>query len=142
MNRFWKFFDDVKAIIVERDPRDIYILEKLVWKGSVIPTDTVETFCKWYKYTRAHRKTEVFDPEHAMFIYFEDLIYHYEDTTAKLSEWLGLDSADHVRKFQGLDPAKSIKNTRLWLKYDIGKDLEVIERELAEYLYDYSEVKG
>ena len=31
-----------------------------------------------------------------------------------------------------------MKNTRLWLKYDIGEDMDVIETELKEYLFDYT----
>lgn len=141
LDRFKKFFDDIKVVVVERDPRDLYILEKYVWKGSLIPTDTVENFCAWYKYTRAHRKTEVFDPEYAVLIQFEDLIYNYEETTEYLRKWLGLDEVDHVLKQQKLIPEKSKKNTKLWLKYDVGEDLSYIERELVEYLYDYSTVE-
>ena len=140
LDRFWKFFDDIKVVVVDRDPRDIYILEKLLWKGSVIPTENAELFCQWYKYTRAYRKIETPNPEHAIFIQFEDLIYHYEKTTAQLSDWLGLKPEGHIRKREGFDPSKSIKNTRLWQKYDIGEDLRTIETELAEYLYDYSDL--
>lgn len=142
IGRFLPYFDDIKTIVVERDPRDLYILEKFVWKGCLIPTDDVQTFCKWYRYTRAHRKTEVFDPEHILLIQFEDLIYHYDETAAKLRDWLGLKEEDHTMKLQKLDPAKSIRNTRLWEKYDIGSDLDVIKTELAEYLYDYSDIEG
>lgn len=55
--RYLPFFDDIRVIVVDRDPRDLYILEKFRWRCHVIPTDDVETFCKWYRYTRAHRKT-------------------------------------------------------------------------------------
>ena len=103
----------------------------------MIPTDDVETFCKWYRYTRAHRKTEVYDPERVMLIHFEDLIYRYDGTTAALRDFLGLSEEDHAAPKQYLDPAKSIKNTRTWETCDIGEDLKTIERELAEYLYDY-----
>ena len=141
LNRFWKFFDDIKAFVVERDPRDLYILERYYWNAGIIPTDSVEHFCQWYQYTRAHRKIEVVDPEKMLLIQFEDLVYRYEDTTRRIRDWLGLDEADHICKLQKLIPEKSRKNTRLWLKHDIGTDLQVIERELAEYLYDYSGIE-
>lgn len=137
LNRFWKFFDDVKVVIVERDPRDLYILEKFVWKGAVIPTEDVQTFCKWYKYTRAHRKLEQPDADKALLIQFEDLIYHHAETTEKLRNWLGLDLTELDQKKLKLDPEKSKKNTKLWLTYDIGEDLKVIETELEQYLYQY-----
>lgn len=133
--RFWKYFDDIKTVVVERDPRDLYILEKFVWKGSIIPTDTVDNFCAWYKYTRSSRKTELFDPEKAILIYFEDLIYHYDEITTRLRDWIGLDEKDHISPKTKLIPEKSIKNTRLWEKYDIGSDLNKIKDDLKDYLY-------
>lgn len=139
LDRFWKFFeDDIKAIVVERDPRDLYILEKFVWKGTVIPTENAEVFCKWYKYTRAHRNYETFNPEHALLIQFEDLIYKYDEATKVLRDFLGLDEEKHIAPLSKLDPSRSIKNTRLWEKYDIGEELSYIENELKDYLYDYS----
>ena len=137
LNRFWKFFDDIKVIIVERDPRDLYILEKYVWKGNIIPTENVNVFCDWYRYTRAHRKTEVLDKEKVLLIQFEDLIYKYEETTKKLCDWLGLDAKDHARPLQKLNPERSKKNTRLWLKYNVDNEMETIERNLSEYIYKY-----
>lgn len=139
LNRYWKFFDDIKAIVVERDPRDLYILEKYKWKASLIPTDDVHKFCEWYKYTRAHRKTEVWDCDKAILLQFEDLIYKYDETTERLVEWLGLDKKNHSTPLQKLNPERSIKNTRLWTQYDIGEDLKIIETELKEYLYDYNQ---
>ena len=135
--RFFPYFDDIKVIVVERDPRDLYILEKCEWKGTIIPTQDAETFCKWYKYTRAHRKTEVFDPQKVMLLQFEDLIYKYDETTEKLKAWLGLDNDTHIYGKEKFDPQVSIKNTRTWEKYDVGNDLQIIESELKEYLYRY-----
>ena len=60
VSRFTKYFEDINVIVVERDPRDLYLLSKYVWKDNVIPTETVELFCKWYKYTRNHRHSEIY----------------------------------------------------------------------------------
>ena len=142
LHRFWKYFDDIKVLIVERDPRDLYILEKFYWNGGVIPVDSVDTFCKWYLYTRAHRKTEELDSDKVCLIQFEDLIYHYEDTAEKIRDWIGLEATDHIYRLQKLVPGKSKNNTRLWQRHDIGEDLSVIERNLKEYLYDYSGIEA
>lgn len=138
---FLPYFDDIRVVVVERDPRDIYVLEKMVWKTNVIPTQSPEIFCKWYRYTRAHRKTEVYDPERVLLIQFEDLVYHYEATVCKICEFLGLKEADHTQKREKFDPAWSIKNTRQWEHFDIGADIAYIEKELAEYIYDYSAIQ-
>lgn len=138
--RFLPFFDDIRVIVVDRDPRDLYILEKYVWRGQIIPTESVKTFCLWYRYTRIHRKSEAFDKENVMLLQFEDLIYRYDETSEKLRDFLGLDEKDHVHSKEHLIPEKSMNNTRLWNKYDIGNDLNYIEKELGEYFYDYSEI--
>lgn len=138
LERYLPYFDDVRVVVVERDPRDIYTQQKFLERSAIVPTDTVELFCKWYRYTRAHRKTEVYDPEHVLLIRFEDLIYRYEDTARRVCDFLGLKEENHTHKKEKFDPAKSIKNTRQWERFDLAADIAYIERELAEYLYDYS----
>lgn len=136
ISRYTRYFDDIKVVVVDRDPRDLYLLEKLVWKDGVIPHEDVETFVKWFKYTREHRKTEVFDPETTLFVRFEDLIYDYENETARLNNFLGLSEENHVRPQQGFNPAKSRANTRKWLECpELSKDIDYIERRLPEYIY-------
>ena len=137
--RYTRYFDNIKVVVVDRDPRDLYLLEKMEWKDGVIPHDDVETFVKWYRYTRSHRKRETFDPKTTLFVRFEDLLYRYDEETARMREFLGLDEADHKRPFTGLVPERSKKNTRKWLEYpETADDVAYIERELGEYLYDYA----
>lgn len=140
IGRYLPYFDDIRVVVVERDPRDVYTQQKFSERSAIVPTDTPEIFCKWYRYTRAHRKTEVYDPERVLLIQFEDLIYRYGETTRTLCEFLGLEEDNHTRKRENFDPAVSIKNTRQWERYDIGADIAYIEKELAEYLYDYSAI--
>lgn len=138
LSRYLRYFNDIKVFVVDRDPRDIYLSEKYVWKGRVIPVENVKLFCKWFKYTRHHRKKESFPIDNVMYIQFEDLIYKYEDTLDKIEKWLNLDSNNHSEQFKYLNPKVSIKNTRLWEKYtNCNEDIRYIEKELYEYIYDY-----
>ena len=41
IERYQKYFYNLKTIVVDRDPRDIYILEKEKWKDNVIPTENI-----------------------------------------------------------------------------------------------------
>lgn len=133
--RFTRYFDDIKIFVVDRDPRDIYILEKYVWQDGMIPTD-VETFCKWFLYTRDNRQKELQDSEHVMYLQFEDLVYHYEETVTKVEKWLGLEKNDHTETKKFFDPNKSIDNTRTWEKYDVSNDeIRYIEEKLGKYIY-------
>ncbi len=138
MQRYLRYFDNnMQAVIVDRDPRDIFVLEKYMWKDGVIPTD-VDTFCQWFEYTRAHRKTEDVHTQQVHFVQFEDLVYHYEETTRKLCSWLGLSQADHTRPRTAFCPEMSIQNTQTWKKYAQSlPEVKVIEERLSEYLYPF-----
>lgn len=134
--RFIRYFNDIKAIIVDRDPRDIFILEKYAWKDGIIPTD-VHTFCKWFSYTRDSRKNNFKSNDNFTYIQFEDMVYKYDETTKSVENWLGLKEKNHFRKMKIFDPNSSIKNTKLWEKVDCNlKEIKYIENNLSDYLYN------
>ncbi|EKW98854.1 hypothetical protein [Ligilactobacillus saerimneri] len=138
LQRYLRYFNDnMQVVVVDRDPRDVFVLDKYVWKDGVIPND-VETFCKWYRYTRSHRKTENMDTEQVKFIRFEDLVYRYDETTDLLIEWLNLDKAKHTQKRKIFNPDISRKNTKVWQKFpEAEKEVAYISERLTEYLYSY-----
>lgn len=137
LKRYLRYFNDIKVAVVDRDPRDIFLLDKYVWRDGMLPSD-VEIFCKWFKYTREHRKTENLNTKDIQFFNFEDLIYQYNKTTSKLMDWLGLDIEKHNRKKQYFVPSKSINNTQIWKRISCNiEDVKFIEKELEEFLYDF-----
>ena len=72
------------------------------------------------------------------FVRFEDLIYKYDETVKDIADFCGLDLIRHVNKGKIFVPAQSIKNTQVFLKSKkFGKENEILERELADYLYDF-----
>lgn len=138
LQRYLRYFKDpVQVVVVDRDPRDVFILDKYVWKDGILPND-VETFCKWFKYTRAHRKEENLNTDNIRFVRFEDLIYKYGDTTSQLRDWLGLSEKDHKRVGQIFNPNISKSNTQTWKDLPQSKnEIEYIEANLSEYLYKF-----
>lgn len=137
LNRYLRYFNDIKVVVVDRDPRDVFVLEKYVWKDGIIPTDA-ELFCKWFKYTRGHRKNEKVDQDNVLYVQFEDLVYKYDTTAQKLMDWLGLAYKDWNRRKEIFNPDKSIRNTQTWKKMNCYLDeIEYIEKELGEYLYNF-----
>ena len=135
LNRYVRYFNDIKVVTVDRDPRDLFILDKYVWRDGIIPNDA-QTFCKWFKVTRAHRKTEKPDTDRSLFIHFEDMVYKYDETCSAISSFLGLHEENHTKKKTLFNPDISINNTRLWKKYPCAADeIKKIEEELPEYLY-------
>lgn len=137
ISHYLRYFNDIKVILVDRDPRDIFLLEKYCWKAGIIPSE-LETYCKWFEYTRAHRKTENVNTDNICFIHFEDLIYHYEETVAMLAEWLDIGVENHVKKKEIFRPDVSINNTQLWKKIPCNmEEVHYIEDQLKEYLYQF-----
>lgn len=137
LERYNRYFNDIKIIVVDRDPRDCYLLEKLYYKGTVAPVNDVEKFIKWYFLIRQHRKYER-DPENVLRIRFEEAVYDYDKFLNKILSFLNLSENNHIKKKKFFNPEISKKNTQLWVKYpEYKKDIEKIEKELKEYCWNY-----
>lgn len=136
--RFARYFNDVKIVVVDRDPRDIYLLEKERWQWGIIPVKNVEDYVKWFKITRKYASGADEDPSKVLRIKFEDMIYKYEEMKEKLTSFVEISPDKHVLPFTCFDPAKSIKNTNL--KKTVSgyeEDIKYIEENLKDYLYDF-----
>lgn len=134
---------DYKVIVVDRDPRDLFIVNKYYWTKThlIVPyANDVRDYCKQYRLVRERQK--LYDDAHILRINFEDLIYRYEETVKKVYEHLGVTEEQHIRKRQVFNPDISINNTQLFLNEEYRlDDIKVIERELKEYLYPFTEKK-
>ena len=141
VNQYLNYFDDnIRVVVVERDPRDVYLYTKVYARERIIPYKDVKEFCQWYEITRRHRKTEVYDPQKVCFLRFEDLIYRYEETRDRLVAFVGLDLKDHIRPLTAFDPAVSIRNTNMKARFPQYQDeIAYIEKTLPEYLYQFPE---
>lgn len=139
LNSF-KFFDNPKAIIVDRDPRDLFLEAKhtLIAEGRFIPRHNVKAFCEYYKRIRTDRPTE--DSDNILLLRFEDLMYNYAECVTKIIGFCNL--GEHVRSKQFFNPQKSINNTQLIRRYP--EDIEAIryiENDLAKFLYPFEKYK-
>lgn len=133
------FNDDTRVIVVQRDPRDVFILNKYIWPQRnfevPMPKD-VNEFCKYYKRMRENEKEA--KSNKILRIHFEDLVYRYEETLKRVMEHLDFTPDMHVNKKSRFIPELSIKNTQLFNspdKYD--NEINVIEKELKDYLYNF-----
>lgn len=133
LERYSAYFYDIKIIVIDRDPRDLYLLNKLYWKEGWIPSDNVNDFIKWFK---GIRNFKVNNSHNVLKLNFEDLIFDYENTLNKILKFLELDSNNHINKNKFFNPEKSIKNCRLWEKVsDNQEEIRLIEKELLEFCY-------
>lgn len=132
------FGDNAECFVVERDPRDVFVLNKYLWskRDEAIPYPTdVEEYCEYYNRLRVmERKTQ--NP-HVHRIFFEDLIYHYEESLQAIYHILSVKPVDHIRKYKFFDPRISINNTQLFLGKRYCEEVKIIERNLTRYLYDF-----
>lgn len=150
------FFDNAYCVIVDRDPRDIY-LSAIITEGIYIPefernnpsfsleymlelkkdmlgTNNIDTFIWRQKQIRENLKLNK-DNEKVIRINYEDLIYNYEKTVSYLFKILDIDPLKHKNKLQHFNPENSKKNVGLWQKNKGLKEITKIETELKEYLY-------
>lgn len=134
----FRFFENPVAIVVDRDPRDNYIFtrEVLIKKSRIMPVDNVEEFVKYYRLLRENQPYQ-HPNDQILRLNFEEMVYDYDAATTKIRKFCHL--PENPRPFSIFDPKLSINNTQLILKFpQYQKDVEFIERELPEYLFDFS----
>lgn len=132
------FFRDPYAIVVDRDPRDNYVFARtrMLGKFHYMPINRVEDFIAYY---RALRKDQPYleDNPRILRIRFEDMVYEYEATSKILRDFLKLPENPNPKSV--FDPELSIANTQVFKRFpQFAEDVKVIERELPEYLFDFS----
>ena len=134
------FFDDPYAVVIDRDPRDLYLAGKYTKDPNFkfTPKKNVDDFIIYYKNLRKNQKN---DNQRILRVNFEDLIYCYEDSIKKIEEFLNL--GEHIREKQIFDPEKSINNTQLIRLHPEDKnEINKIEKELKEFLYPFEDYKN
>ena len=133
------FGKGAKAIIVDRDPRDVYLLCRDHVKPRWIPTGSVEDFIAYYRQLHAPKAE---NPD-ILYLRFEDFIFDYERSRERVFSFLGIDPERHTRKRQFFNPDVSRRNILLFRKEGAREaDIRRIETELAEYLYPFPETDG
>ena len=141
-----KFFDDdFKLIVVDRDPRDVYLLSEYYWstlkfgaQPGIYP-EGIDGFCGHWENT--HKYLEKIDKKkikNVMFLQFEDLVYNYDETSQKLMKFCCLKSEDHVNKKKIFNPSKSINNTQIFnLDSKYNNEAELIKEKLSHLIYEF-----
>jgi len=132
--RYLRYVDDLKVVIIDRDPRDLFI-HHLKRGDKVLPTEPMK-FCLVYK---GIRQLKGKDPEGSVLrMNFEDFVYNYEDSLKTLFSFVGMSPSHHVNPGAHFDREKSSKGTKLWITYpQYENEVKIIEANLPEYLYNY-----
>lgn len=135
LSRYIRYIPNAKVIIVDRDPRDLYIRQRTL-RDHVLPNNVMQ-FCEYYKDIRPQKNVNE-TPSNILFVTFEDMIYNYDNMIKKVFAFLGINLIHHISPKSFFNPDKSIVGTRMWLKYpEYTDDIKIIEKMLPEFLYNY-----
>lgn len=138
MNNY--FMDgEAKAIVVDRDARDMFILTKYVWPYMGMPVafpKNAKEFASFYKILI--NSANISNSNSIMKIHFEDLVYRYDDTIAKIQDFIGKEAGIHEKIKKMFIPEHSIKNTqnfricKKWIN-----EVKIIEDIVPELIYNF-----
>lgn len=132
-----KYYRDSRCIIVDRDPRDLYMLAKEYFprRSYQVPHDNVDDFINYF-YHMHKNLDKICRNKNVLYIKFEDLVYDYDNTGRNIIDFLGL--GEHKNRKKYFKPERSMANTRLFKKcrkYDA--DIKEIEIKLSEFLFNF-----
>ena len=126
---------ETKVFIVDKDPRDLFLVEKLFNGSRFIPFEDVNVFINWYKQTR-EKSYENKDSGVIYHCLLNELIQNYDAQCKKIEAFLKIDSNLHKSKLEKFNPEKSAVNINLFLKYNNYSDeINTITKELSDFLY-------
>lgn len=141
VDEYMRCFDDnFKVIVVERDPRDVFLLNKYIWFKPPIGHGTPHFPIAPDLFVEEWRKTVVgeYSNPNLYRVHFESLIYDYDSTVEKIEDFLGLNSSEHVLKEKYLDVSKSIENTQVFnVNNEWRSEAQYIEDELREFIFEF-----
>ena len=97
------YYKNSKALIANRDPRDLYVMNKEIYGEWYMPTWNVDRWIEYYRYKRQCIKPQKENnSENILHLEFESLIYNYEESLEKIKKFLNLKDSEHTKKGRSL----------------------------------------
>jgi len=124
-----RWFDNLRLIIVLRDPRDQYLSWKLSALANHYPTDPVD-FCDYFEMLM-HDLTP--ESSNVLHIQYEDFVKS-EAVRNTVRDFAGLSNDDHLRSGKMFRWNESITRVSKW-KASTDPALAYIGRRLVDYCY-------
>jgi hypothetical protein len=130
-----KYFENIKLIVVDRDPRDIYVELDKYKTLFVNYDDELESVYKYIEWFKTLRANNLHGPQ-VKCIKFENLVNNYEEILLQIVSFIDVDIAMHKNKFMYFIPQESKNNIGIWRNYKSPKVMALLSSELREYCYD------
>ena len=134
-----RYFDDCKIILIDRDPRDIF-LEVIKGKQRYLPetnnlVEKAKGFITYFKAVRADQDGVRSHPS-VLLLQFENVVLDYNRSIEKIYRFLEISPHEHTKKGSLFRPKESKKNIGLWKdSQESQAAIKLIESELKEYLF-------
>jgi hypothetical protein len=131
---------DAKVIILDRDPRDVYLEQYAIEKNKKDMngrSSNLDYFIEMYMYERRISYKLNMTNQNALFIRFEDLVLNTSDVINDINSFLG---TSYKFQFKHFNPSISIQNTKLFSKPEystFSEDIYKIKVALSEFLYPF-----
>lgn len=129
-----EFFDGAKAIIVYRDPIDLFVRATThKATNAYFPCCDVKQFVSYYSTLMANTTIN----DNVLCVQYEDLIYKYYPTTQRIMDFLGYKNRPQD-EFKHFNPDVSVKYTNNGNKSEFINEIEYIKKHLSKYIYEFS----
>lgn len=141
LNRMKNYFNEgeAKAIVVDRDARDMFVLGKYVWPSMGMQTGfpkEPDTFAKFYDSLVKSADTNNFTD--TLCLHFEDLIYRYDETIETIEKFIGEKAGSHTDRRKCFVPEKSIKNTQNYrIRPEWIEETQIIAEMIPDLIYQF-----
>lgn len=127
-DRYFRYFKNLKIIIINRDPRSIYY-SMSSRNSKAYPSDSVIKFCNWYKYIR--NKQSKIRNKNVYVVQYEKFVNNFKTESKKINNFLNIQNLDP----KSFDLSYSKKNVYK-AKFQLSKsDQLYIKKNLKNFLY-------
>lgn len=135
-NRINDYFDDIKMIIVDRDPRDTALQLAKMERGigaDISANMQADKYVKWFLKVREKKH----EAENILYTRYEDLIFNYDVERKRILDFVGI-QGEADNQFKYFNPEISCKYVGWWKdEYAKNRDFfDTIEKLLPEYCYN------
>ena len=126
-----KYFPNPKAIVIYRDPRDIFS-EFRGKTANSYPGTNVDQFCSWYENIMLKINKDEINQSNVLKVNFEDFVSENKEVIKKIYDHVEI---KEIRDKNNFDFSKS-KNNIYRYKNNLDKnEIEIIEKKLKKYLH-------
>jgi hypothetical protein len=112
-------YGNAKAIVVDRDPRDIYATAQVIEPGQRDRLNRYLNICAGHDVDLFIRRFNIYrsnvrENPNVLRMSYEDVVQNYDRAVGSILEFLGVERSRHVRARQWFDPEVSRKNVGMW----------------------------